>query len=55
MLKQINNCPSKKPYWVCVKCDWAWQSLQEANRHVCGKNPPAQPAFRSFTKAKVVE
>ena len=48
MIKQVRPS-SEPPYWVCVECNWAWQSLQEANRHSCNGNPPAEPAFRSVT------
>ena len=50
MLKQVKP-KDEPPYYVCSKCNWAWQSLQEANRHACNGNPPAQPAFQSYTKA----
>jgi hypothetical protein len=50
MLKQVNTCPSKKPYWVCTKCNWPFLALQEANKHFCGQDKPPEPAFRSYTK-----
>jgi hypothetical protein len=50
MLKQVRP-PSEPPYYVCTKCNWAWQSLQEANRHACNGNPPAEPAFCSISKS----
>lgn len=50
MIKQVRP-PSEPPYWVCAKCNWAWQSLQEANRHACGQKPPPEPAFRSISKS----
>jgi len=51
MLKQVKP-KDEPPYYVCTNCNWAWQSLQEANRHACDGNPPAKPAFQSFTKDK---
>jgi hypothetical protein len=54
MLKQVNPPRPEPPYWVCTKCNWPFQSLQEANGHSCGQNKPPEPAFRSYTSyAKV--
>lgn len=50
MLKQVKPL-SEPPYYVCTNCNWAWQSLREANYHACNGNPPPKPAFQSYTKA----
>lgn len=52
MLKQMKDAPGNPPYYVCTNCNWAWQSLQAANRHACNGNPPAKPAFQSFSRGK---
>ena len=49
MLKQV-RLASEAPYYVCTTCNWAWQSLQEANKHPCGLNPLPVPAFQSYSK-----
>jgi len=47
-LKQNEN--PNKAYWYCTKCNLAFFSLQEANKHFCGQDKPPEPAFRSYTK-----
>jgi len=54
MLKQVKPASPEPPYYVCTNCNWAWQSLQQANNHSCNGQPLPQPAFRSYTNhAKV--
>jgi hypothetical protein len=53
MLKQMKDAPGNPPYWYCTKCNTPFEALQAANRHACNGNPPAKPAFQSFSRGKV--
>ena len=52
MLEQKKDAPGNPPYWVCIKCNWAFPVLQEANRHQCGAENKATPAYVSYSRKK---
>ena len=52
MLKQVKDAPGNPPYWVCLECNKPFEALHAANKHSCNGNPPAKPAFQSFSGDK---
>lgn len=50
MIEQKKDSLGNPPYWVCLECNWAFQALQEANKHRCGIDKNLGNGFISYTR-----
>jgi len=48
MIEQKKDAPGNPPYWVCTNCKWAFQALQEANKHSRRCEKKDGPTYRKY-------